>query len=69
MSWQPIESCPKTGTYLLSSPVRKLGRSDEYVSVITIGWFGSHGKWRQPCGHDVIGQPNRWMPIPDPPKE
>jgi hypothetical protein len=55
--WQPIETAPKDGTYVLLATPR--GR-------IADGNFCNYGVWSWPY---VMVEPTHWMPLPPPPTE
>lgn len=61
MKWQPIETAPKNGTYIL---VGKAGFTE--VKIVfhgDCGWYDGHGgMWR----HKAF---SHWMALPEPPQE
>jgi hypothetical protein len=64
--WQPIETAPKDGTYMLL-----MSRSGVVIGL----WdahedreFGTVPAWRDD-GEGYELHPTHWMPLPDPPKE
>lgn len=63
--WQPIETVPKTGTYLLLTDGEEVGQASWWVSewMIHIGNDTySHVSWLSMCY-----SPTHWMPLPPPP--
>jgi len=67
--WQPIETAPKDGTYLLLINVRDFERGQmlPFVGVYThLGIGKAWSKWIAVPG--CYGQkPTHWMPLPAPP--
>ena len=70
--WQPIETAPKDGTFVLacmSGPWRET--YEQWRAPLTVAWRGFHpnapGKatWRNADGKPV--GPTHWMSIPEPP--
>lgn len=68
--WQPIETVPTDGTWIL------LRGESEYINRpyrVHVGcWSKGYNRWEQsegcPFEYDG-GSPTHWMPLPDPPKE
>jgi len=66
MDWQPIETAPKDGQYILAYPclagiplVITWGRVEDYP------WSGS---WRVPLSNKAPPyRPTHWVPLPNPP--
>lgn len=63
--WQPIETAPKDGTYILAYPVL-----NQVACVVswqrTRGWLGC---WRMPMTNEAAPyDPTHWMPLPEPPQ-
>lgn len=60
MNWQPIETAPKDGEYILV-----------YAGRVTVAWF-SDGEWLDGMNHDgyehETHSPTHWMPLPPPPE-
>lgn len=76
--WQPIETAPKDGTWVLLY-FDGWDRPDVYEGQPTIyaGQWSTENHWRESGDwyvdwHDLtqyhIGPPTHWMPLPDPPK-
>ena len=61
MKWQPIETAPKDGSWLLLY-------GDPYSNdwAVFVGRFEKSG-WQQPDGFDL--EPTHWMPLPLPPSD
>jgi hypothetical protein len=60
--WQPIETAPKDGTWLLL-----FGNPHGWHMRYAIGnWFEGHGPW---CGLEAeyLGDITHWMPLPTAP--
>jgi len=60
--WQPIETAPRDGTYILAwvRPVWGV----QYLRIVTF----YHGQWVDSC--DLSPEDcTHWMPLPEPPKE
>lgn len=66
MEWQPIETAPKDGTFVLL-----------FTACGCIEGFWSYGEWEQSVcaasydmAHAYIEcRPTHWMPLPPPPKD
>lgn len=62
--WQPIETAPKDGTYIL-------GWNDELLSPVVMFWkmgpqYQSY--WATAPAH-YVKRPTHWMPLPPPPTD
>jgi hypothetical protein len=64
MNWQPIETAPKDGTWVLGYfPM---------LGVSQMKWFsyGSYTEhWMRFGGWTPVDNPTHWMPLPEPPHE
>jgi hypothetical protein len=61
MEWQPIETAPKDGTWILVYPAY----SD---TVAMVRWEGKRPpRWQMLTGISIPCAPTRWMPLPPPP--
>ena len=59
MEWQPIETAPDGGGYILVWHPRQGG----------VQFVHSDGDWwRRRIAEGSKGQPTHWMPLPEPPK-
>jgi len=64
MDWQPIETAPKDGRWILAA-------STEYAAV-KISWNFHHKDWARHGDKDaepVLHQPTHWLPLPAPPED
>ena len=66
--WQPIETAPKDGTWILVyKPFNLYGFDDSewYVDKYIV-------RWADECWNismdDIVVYPTHWMPLPNPPK-
>lgn len=60
MSWQPIETAPKDGTFvLLYSPIL-------FGEQMVVAYY-ELGRWNDLMGR--VPQPTHWMPLPKAPEE
>lgn len=62
-SWQPIETAPKDGTFILGwHPALSWphGRQD------VVAWDETHLHWTDGCFE--VSWPTHWMPLPEPPQ-
>lgn len=64
MGWQPIETAPKDGTWILGYESR-IGMNTKYVPHEVIRWIAFSEKWRNSA--DQLSEPTHWMPLPAPP--
>ena len=74
--WQPIDTAPKDGTYILLGWPRKHGPESGIVLIgawLNIesadvnepeGWWG----WNDYLGFAKVAFMTHWMPLPEPPK-
>lgn len=58
MEWQPIETAPKDGTFVLA-----YRPCDPYFEPM----YFNDGIWHWFDGDSPSFQPTHWMPLPDPP--
>jgi hypothetical protein len=61
-TWQPIETAPKEGCFLVWLSEPELG---SYVHTMRAGRGATIGTR---FAHDCSGQPTHWMPLPPPPE-
>jgi len=66
MNWQPIETAPKDGTFVLLS--------GHELPVWQGSWVGRVGRypingWTRFNSVDIDWSPTHWMPLPEPPKD
>ena len=62
MKWQPIETAPKDGHYLL------LLNKTEYGGEVAMAWFSApENIWVRCHSNDAVRRATHWMPIPEPP--
>jgi hypothetical protein len=59
MSWQPIETAPRTGAIMLCNRAKSRYRIVVGRWTDRFGWQSEPGAW--PC------HPTHWMPLPEPP--
>lgn len=64
--WQPIETAPRDGTYILAwFSIHE----HQVVAFYTYTQLGK-GRWETKDGwSDFDSEPTHWMPLPEPPKE
>ena len=64
MKWQPIETAPRDGTYILL-----FGRHSRRGGLIQITARWGGGDWESADdGYGAYIIPTHWMPLPDPPE-
>ena len=66
--WQPIETAPKDGTWILAG---EFGNPDFVGDYYAASWSGDEdGCWCANCGQYVTQEPEptHWMPLPAPPE-
>ena len=62
MEWQPIDTAPKDGRWLLVTWAGKVNRCEAMQYLPETGdWMW----WDGDCARDA---PTHWMPLPEPPK-
>jgi hypothetical protein len=61
--WQPIDSAPKDGRFVLLFSACRAPRFAQNVGK----WRDTHGEWYSLDMHVVI-DPTHWMPLPAPPE-
>jgi hypothetical protein len=70
--WQPIETAPKDGTYILVAwtewPIQLVTRFTHYHNLDSGDVTIYPGFWQSPAG-GALKTPTHWMPLPDPPAE
>lgn len=72
-AWQPIETAPKDGTWILGVRQYKQqsGKPDVWTIPTSLLWHD--GRWCQGCDCDwdfkQEVKPTHWMPLPQPPVE
>ena len=69
MQWQPIETAPKDGTFIITYlPPRFV---DEAGLTMIQRWKGTKLQWITAGAPNRarLWQPTHWMPLPSPPKE
>lgn len=59
MEWQPIETAPKKGEYLVYQPLKKHSRSSANDLVARV----------VPQSHAGLRLATHWMPLPNPPED
>jgi hypothetical protein len=72
MEWQPIESAPKDGQYVIVTYFPANGRAP-----VRISWWGKYqiesgdwfDGWRISHRKPLRFSPTHWMPLPKPPQE
>jgi hypothetical protein len=68
--WQPIETAPRDGTFILACfehPHRKYNshRPSDYIGVVSARWIDHNGGgW---TWHGISGHVTHWRPLPAPP--
>lgn len=69
--WQPIETAPKDGTWILLYKEQELSgivQVDEWCpSIQTVKW--AYDRWCECSGYSAFATPTHWMPLPKPPTE
>lgn len=77
MKWEPIETAPKDGTWILAvargfvpavakwEPGWRKGGSFEFVEVET---FANDDHWQEYVDTTDPWRPTHWMPLPEPPE-
>ena len=61
--WQPIETAPEDGTWVLV----KFDTDSPGPTMLVVQWSPSWGAW---CDHQLCGimrDGTHWMPLPEPP--
>ena len=61
--WQPIETAPKDGTWVLAYDADEYGETTETAHWVRNGMFG--GAWE--ISDEMQIKPTLWMPLPAPP--
>ena len=71
--WQPIETAPKDGTWILGYHPKEWPIICWYMVCITdpMGNHYEHEAWHRMNGAGVsmFNSPTHWMPLPEPPSE
>lgn len=62
MSWQPIETAPKDGTYFIAYAHTKI----PLIPYVICAFYD--GNFRRHVTHQVQSTLTHWMPLPEPPK-
>jgi hypothetical protein len=67
--WQPIETAPQDGTYILA--IRAAPSHDQTIPNIIVWnpWLTNWADNYAPDARPVLHQPTHWMPLPPPPME
>ena len=60
--WQPIETAPKDGTFIL------VAVSGDFALHIMLVWWIDGWCWDM-TNTPIVGEPTHWMPLPEPPKK
>ncbi len=60
MTWQPIETAPKTGARIIGA------WGNGYVGVLR--WVRKSDAWLGDYDIEPEGKPHHWMPLPSPPE-
>lgn len=64
-AWQPIETAPKDGTFVVTATKSNLVRAWDYFPYpMKQKWDGSG--WIAEDGRPYSPEPTHWMPIPEP---
>lgn len=63
--WQPIETAPKDGTYILGTWI---DAESNYRNIIKIAYHTGYCIWDSNC-HWPKCEPTHWMPLPEDPQE
>lgn len=61
MEWQPIETAPTDGTYVLTWDGSEICMANAAV------YSGGRVGWYKDDFYGDMGVPTHWMPLPDPP--
>ena len=70
MEWQPIDTAPKKGFFLVCSPSRN---DMDYECSVSVAWHGDEGELISYLTKDneelpyIDGPATHWMPLPEPP--
>lgn len=64
-SWQPIETAPKDGTWVLSTTAGIHPFTHQPFVPDTVQWNG--GRWNNGLSQHGY-EPTHWMPLPSPPE-
>ena len=59
--WQPIETAPKDGTFILVAVTGEVA-----THIMLVWWFD--GWCLDMTNTPIVGKPTHWMPLPEPPK-
>ena len=63
--WQPIETAPRDGRWVMTINVTRYGGISDMVQKLpSIAWWNG-AAWND--GEDDLMPPTHWMPLPDPP--
>jgi len=60
--WQPIETAPKDGTFILVAVPGEVA-----IHIMLVWWLD--GWCLDMTNTPIVGNPTHWMPLPEPPKE
>lgn len=62
-AWQPIETAPRDGTWILAWPCYSGS-----MPVCMVRWEGKRPAcWKRPMGYAIPLKPTHWLPLPAPP--
>jgi hypothetical protein len=68
MDWQPIETAPKDGRWMLAAwHIPK----DDFGYCVSVVRYAGNSDWREKLGDgadDPVCLPTHWMPLPAPPE-
>ena len=67
MTWQPIDTAPKTGWIMVTSPHWNIKHPVVECFATIVRWSPRLGLWLSEDGGDV-NQPTHWQPLPEPPQ-
>ena len=70
MNWQPIETAPKDGTFIIAASPS--GYTTTAMRAEICGWSKRKQTWINHAGDrftDGGDLPTHWMPLPEPPKD
>lgn len=68
MTWQPIETAPKDGTYVLAW--QKESETPYVAQFIMNKWITDSDNFNDPNRYFTsFCKPTYWMPLPEPPKD